>query len=100
MEKNPETIIAEFNNIAASIYTATFDQFCESFRQIDRKRDENVFRLQAAKYSDTLKYRLEEQAKEILESYHSPGISAKISPALSATIHYFLQEFRHRSNAL
>ena len=100
MEKDVGTILVEFNNLAANIYSATFDQFSESIRKIKRNKDENVFKLQSAKYEDMLKHRLEVEVKKILQANDHQEFHKQLEFALLLRINYYLQEFRQRSNAL
>jgi hypothetical protein len=48
-------IVSEFDNVSVKIFSSLFRQFSESIR-IDRKKDENVFKMQAAKFFNTPKY--------------------------------------------
>lgn len=100
MEKDAESIIADFNNIAARIYLATFDQFSDSSWKIKRNKDENVFKLQTAKYISMLKQRLEEQVEETLKACHSANVREQIKFQLSIQVNYYLQEFKHKSDAI
>jgi hypothetical protein len=100
MEKDVEKIVIEFNNIAARLYSAAFSQFSDSVQKINRRKDENVFKLQLAKYSDMLKNRLEEQVKKIVEENRSIHDYDQLRVSLSSQLNYYLQEFRKRSNSL
>ena len=100
MEKDVRTILVEFNNRAAKIYSRTFDEFAGSVGKINRHEDENVFKLQSAKYENSLKHHLENEVKKILEANHSSGFLAELNFVLPMQIIYYLQEFRHRSNAM
>ena len=100
MEKDVRTVVVGFNNFAATIYSATFNEFAESVRKINRLRDENVFKLQAAKYIDTLKHQLEKQVKKILEANKSSEFLKQLNFELPMRINYYVQEFRRKSNAM
>lgn len=99
MKENIETIIVEFNNYATKIYSTLSGEFLESVRNIDRNSEENVFKMQEAKFIDALKYQLDEQAKKILETSDSK-IHDQLQAALSVKINYYLQEFQLKCNAL
>ncbi len=62
MKEDIETIIVDFNNQAVKIYSALSDEFLESVQNINRNSEENVFKMQKAKFTDALKYQLDEQA--------------------------------------
>jgi hypothetical protein len=100
MEKNVEMIILEFNNVAARIYSGTLSQFSDSIRNINRNRDENVFKLQLGKYMYMLKNHLEEKVKKTLEANRSFKDSERLKLSLSSQVNYYLEEFRKRSNTL
>lgn len=100
MEKDVRSIVVEFNNVAAKIYSTTFNEFADSVRNINRRRDENVFKLQSAKYADTLKHLLEKEVKKILAANDSRGFLKQLNYELPMRIHYYLQEFKHRSNSM
>lgn len=100
MEKDVRTIIVEFDNDAAKIYSNTFNEFADSIRNINRRRDENVFKLQSAKYADTLRNRLEKEVKRILDANNPREFLEQLNYELPKRIHYYLQEFKHRSNAM
>ena len=99
MKEDIEIIIVEFNNYAVKIYSTLSDEFFESVRHIDRNGEENVFKLQEAKFMNTLKYQLDEQAKIILETADSK-IHTPLEAELSVKINYYLQEFQLKCNAL
>ena len=99
MKNDIETIIAEFNNCATKIYSVLSDEFLESVRHIDRNGEENVFKMQEAKFMTALKYQLDEQVKKILETADSK-IHTPLEAELSARISYYLQEFQLKCNAL
>jgi hypothetical protein len=99
VKTDSKEIIILFNNTAAKIYLNLFKQFSESIGSINRYEEENVFRMQMAKFIDTLKYRLEDQVKKILE-VSDPQIHNQLQAALSEKVNYYLQEFQLKCNAL
>lgn len=100
MEKGAEKLHAEFNNAAARIYSHVFDQFSSSVRAIDRHNNENVFKLQEAKYASMLKMMLEDLVNNTVESCDSNEMKEQLRSSLTGGINYFLQEFRHKCNAM
>jgi glycerol dehydrogenase-like iron-containing ADH family enzyme len=99
MNEQIQTTIVRFDNRGAKIYSTLFKQFSASVRNINRNRDENVFRMQAAKFAETLKYRLAEQAKKILDR-SDPAIHKQLQASLSANLNYYLGQFKSRCGAV
>ena len=99
MKQDIDTILVQFNNSAAPIYTNMLRQFQGSVHNISRHRDENVFKLQAAKYSYALKLQLTELARKTSEASQS-HLQNKVQVALSARVNFYLQEFKLKWNAL
>ena len=99
MKDDIQTMMVKFNNAAAKIYSILFKQFSESVHDIDRSEEENVFKMQAAKFIQLLKYRLDDQAKKILET--SPAeIHDALQTVVSTRIDFYLQEFQLKCKAL
>jgi hypothetical protein len=98
MEDHFNQLIVSFNDHASKIYADLFDQFCKAAGSLNRKRDDNVFNMQVAKYSQELKNRLDELAKKKLENI--PQLHDKLLVALSGAIQFYLHEFSLRCNAL
>jgi hypothetical protein len=86
--------IVEFNNKASKIYSQLSEQFSISVRNIDRKKDENVFKMQVAKYSYELKNRLGECAGKIITA--DPLHREQIAGIMTARMNFYLQEFIQR----
>src|SRR6266513_111338 len=99
MKENIEQIIVEFNNVATKIYAVVFKQFSASTRNVDRNSDENVFKMQASKFANGLKYQLEETARKILEIAEAK-IHDQLQASLSMWVNYYLQEFQHKCNTV
>lgn len=98
MNEHIQTTIVRFDSRAAKIYSTLFEQFSASVRSINRNRDENVYKMQAAKFAEILKDRLAEQAKKILDRA-DPGIHEQLRASLSAKVNYYLEQFKNRCNA-
>ena len=99
MKEDIEATMIEFNNAAAKIYSILFKQFSESIHDIDRSEDENVFNMKAAKFTEILRYQLEQQAKEILEASVA-AIHEPLQTSLSARVYFYSQEFQVKCKAL
>lgn len=100
MEKGAEKLHSEFNNAAARIYSHVFDMFSSSVRTIDRYDNENVFKLQEAKYVSKLKKMLEDLVNNTLEKCDSNEMKEQLKSSLPGRINYFMQEFLHKCNAM
>lgn len=98
MDENIQTIL-KFDRKAVIIYATLFEEFAASVRNINRKLDENVFRMQTAKFADTLKFRLSEQAKKMLDRSDAPTY-LELQASLSAKISYYLQQFKMKCNGI
>jgi hypothetical protein len=98
MAEDFEKAIIEFDIVAAKIYSNVWRQFSEYAKQIDRENEQNVFKMQAAKFADALKQNLNEEVKKTLSFAH-PKQYQQLQAALSARINYYLQEFLLRCNA-
>jgi hypothetical protein len=99
MKQDIEAMIVEFNNGAASIYSNMLRQFLNSVHNISRSKDENVFKMQAAKYAYALKLQLSELVKKTSEGSES-DLNEKVQPLLSARVNYYMQQFKLKWNAL
>lgn len=100
MEKDTGKLQVEFNNAAAKIYFHLTEKFSASVKPINRYSNENVFKLQEAKYLSMLKQMLEDIARITLEKSESDEIREKLKAFLTSRINYFMQEFRLRSDSM
>jgi len=99
MNEDAEKTVVEFTDTAAKIYSIVFEQFLSSVRKLNRRRDENVFQLQVAKYSEAFKSDLEREAKKSLANY-SGMKPRELRLSISEKIRYCLQQFQGKCNAL
>jgi len=98
MKEDFEKLIVDFNNSAAKIYSILFRQFSKSIRNLNRMEEENVFNMQAAKFTDNLKFQLEQQVKKILDTADAE-IYDQLQLALSTRINFYLTEFQIKCKA-
>jgi hypothetical protein len=98
MVQDIKNMTVEFDNSAAKIYSGIFEQFLSSVKKIKRKTNENVFRMQIAKFSHELRGQLEQEAKRISENY-SGKLQEQLEISLTKKINYYLQEFLHKCDA-
>ena len=96
--KDVECVVVEFDSLAGQIYSELFDQFVNAVTKISRKKDENVFMLQAGKFWNELKHRLERQARRSSEKYGG-GSHRDLESSLSTKVSYYLQQFRQKCGA-
>ena len=99
MKEDIEKATVEFDNKASKIYSEVFAEFYNSVSKIRRDKEENVFKMQVSKYTQTLKDKLEGGVKSLLNNCH-PQIHNSLETVLSAKINYYLQEFWQKCNSL
>lgn len=98
MKEDVEDVVVEFTNCAAKMYSSVFNQFHNSIRNINRSKEENVFKMQLSKYSLELKKGLEQHVKLLADSH--PAAYKQIDSVLSEKIKYYLQAFWQKCVAL
>jgi hypothetical protein len=98
MKEDVENAVVEFTNYAAKIYSWGFNQFRNSIRNINRRKEENVFKMQLAKYASELKKQLAQHVKLVADSH--PEMHKQIESVLSEKIDYYLQAFWQKCSAL
>ncbi|HET6723535.1 MAG TPA: hypothetical protein VFH07_12335 [Chitinophagaceae bacterium] len=92
--------IVDFDNKAKKIFFSLYEKFAESAKQLDRKKDDNVFQQQQGKYLNTLKTQLENLAQELLNKKSSLKNINLLNKKLRDEINIYLNEFRQKSRAL
>ena len=92
--------IVDFDNKAKKIFFSLYEKFAESAKQLDRKKDDNVFQQQQGKYLNTLKTQLENLAQDLLNKYSSLKNINLLNKKLRDEINIYLNEFRQKSRAL
>jgi hypothetical protein len=96
--KDVESVVVEFDHQAVKIYSELFDQFIKTVTSISRKKDENVFKLQSAKFLEELSHRLQREAKKSAEKY-SGALHPELNSRLSTKVGFYLQKFRQKCSA-
>jgi hypothetical protein len=99
MQDEHEKKITRFNSDASVIYSSVYKEFNESIYKINRHRDENVFKMQAAKYGYALKTKLDMLVKNILDA-SGKDTNVALHRALSTRVSFYLDQFRQKWNAL
>lgn len=92
--------IMEFDNKAKKIFFSLYEQFAGSARQLDRKKDDNVFQQQQGKYLKTLKTQLENLAQDLLSKNSSLKNINLLNKRLRDEINLYMDEFRQKSRSL
>ena len=92
--------IADFDNKAKKIFFSLYEKFAESAKQLDRKKDDNVFQQQQSKYLNTLKTQLENLAQDLLNKNSSLKNIDLLNKKLRDEISIYLNEFRQKSRSL
>ena len=92
--------IVDFDNKAKKIFFSLYEKFAESAKQLDRKKDDNVFQQQQSKYLNTLKTQLENIAQELLNKNSFLKNINLLNKKLRDEINAHLNEFRQKSRSL
>jgi len=92
--------IVEFDNKAKKIFFSLYENFAASAKQLDRKKDDNVFQHQQGKYLNTLKTQLENLAQDLLNKNSALKNSNLLNKRLRDEINAYLNEFRQKSRSL
>jgi len=92
--------IVDFDNKAKKIFFSLYEKFAESTKQLDRKKDDNVFQQQQSKYLSTLKTQLENLAQDLLNKKSSVKNINLLNKKLRDEINAYLNEFRQKSRSL
>ena len=92
--------IVDFDNKAKKIFFSLYEKFAESAKQLDRKKDDNVFQQQQSKYLNTLKTQLENLAQDLLNKYSSLKNINLLNKKLRDEINIYLNEFEQKSRSL
>ena len=100
MDKAYEQLSADFTSKAQRLFILTYAKFRETTKKLDRRKDENVFQLQLAKFTDTLKLQLEQTAHEVLQTNKTVTNSEQANQVLKHSINIYLAEFRQKARLL
>jgi len=92
--------IADFDNKAKKIFFSLYENFAAAAKQLDRKKDDNVFQQQQSKYLNTLQNQLENLARDLLNKNSSLKNSNLLNKRLRDGINAYLNEFRQKSRSL
>jgi len=92
--------IVDFDNKAKKIFFSLYEKFAESAKQLDRKKDDNVFQQQQSKYLNTLKNQLENLAQDLLNKNSSLKNINLLNKKLRDEINIYLNEFEQKSRSL
>ena len=99
MNEFPQEIV-DFDNKAKKIFFSLYENFAGSAKQLDRKKDDNVFQQQQGKYLKTLKTQLENLAQDLLSKNSSSKNITLLNKKLRDEINIYMDEFRQKSRSL
>ena len=99
MNEFPQEIV-DFDNKAKKIFFSLYENFAESAKQLDRRKDDNGFQQQQSKYLNTLKTQLENLAQESLNKNNSLKNINLLNKKLRDEINAYLNEFMQKSRSL
>jgi hypothetical protein len=100
MVKDLEELNREFNQSANEAFHSLYTRLENNRRELDRRRDENVFQHTCAKYVETLKAELQTIALTLMEKNQNLRELNLLRRNLTNRIHDFLQEFTLKSQSL
>lgn len=100
MDNESSQIIIDFNNHAKKIFFSLFDKFIDSTKQLDRRKDDNVFQQQQGKFLNSLKNQLEDIAREFLHNNRALENISQLTRQLTEGINAYLYEFRQKTRSL
>ncbi|HEX2629596.1 MAG TPA: hypothetical protein VHM26_11300 [Chitinophagaceae bacterium] len=98
MDADLETIKNRFRDAASVIFTSLYDEFMRSTSNLDRTKDENVFRQLQGRYNKELEKRLNEKASAILGAFE--GNKAQLSHHLAQRIKEMTAEFLVKARSM
>ena len=94
-----EQLSVDFNAWAQKLFIDTFEKFRLSVMKLDRRKDENVFQLQAHKYADDMKVNLENIANDLLSKNKSLR-NSECNKILKENINFYVSEFIQKTKLL
>ncbi len=100
MKRDLEELDQEFNRWANEAFNSLCSRLENKVKDLDRRRDENVFQHTCAKYAETLKAELENIALTMIEKNQHVRELNLLRRNLTNRIHDFLQEFNVKSQSL
>ncbi|TAH00615.1 MAG: hypothetical protein EAZ16_13245 [Sphingobacteriales bacterium] len=99
MKKSVDEVMVEFNTSACYIYESMFQHFLHAINNISRTKEENVFKMQAAKYSSELNDQLRDLLQHLMNYNSIPKNHLQMQLQLQNGIQYYLHGFTLRVNA-
>ena len=99
MNEFPQETV-DFNNKAKKLFFSLYQNFAGSAKELDRRKDDNVFQQQQNKYLKTLKTELENLAQDILNKSSSSKNINLLNKKLRDEISNYLNEFMQKSKSL
>ncbi len=100
MSQDAEQLSVEFNNSATKLFFSLQNQFAKAVKNLDRRRDENVFQQLLGKYAYTLKLQLEDMAQTLIAKNQGLENITLLKKKMTDTISSFTNEFIHKSKLL
>ena len=86
-------IQVEFNNKASATYFDLYQKFVRESARLDREKDNNVFNRMQGQYLYTLRMRLDDIAKTMLDKYKSLTGKIPLQKILTERINIYINEF-------
>lgn len=99
MQEETGQAYAKFNDEAARIFFALFNEFLFKVQAINREGNENLFQLIKSHYSEKLNLGLHGLASDLIADCQNPDLKNSLHSGLSQHIIYYLNEFDKKANA-
>jgi uncharacterized protein YbgA (DUF1722 family) len=93
MDQALEHVSIEFHDKARKIFFALFRDFNAAIDNVDRRRDEYMFRDHREKYVNRLQQQLREMATDLINKHHSIHNVGQLSQNLNHYIADYLHQF-------
>jgi|SRR5437763_6177014 hypothetical protein len=100
MRRDIDELDVEFNFTAKEAFYLIFTRFNAAVKDLDRRRDENVFQQTRAQYRFALKAELERLAMSIIENNQEVQEMNLLRRNLTNRINDYLQEFMAKSQGI
>jgi len=99
MRKDLDELEIEFNYRANETFYLLFEKFEKTVKELNRRKDENVFQQERAKYMNSLKSELERIAISLVEKYREIKEVNQLRRNLTNRINEYVQEFMMKSQS-
>lgn len=100
MHQDVQHTCNDFHDRGRRVFFALYHDFQHSVTTLNRRRDENVFQQIKGKYTQELKSRLNNLARESIQKMDTDSGRNELNHALSSIIDDYLREFELKIRSL